>query len=102
MQPMIYTFQVIPLDDLEKYMGILLKLEAPIDRHEALKVGACALLVESMAESCIAGIDEEKRLLRIWVRNKRSAIRLIRGKGSSKIRDGSNAMLSNASDNALN
>ena len=97
-----YAFQIVPADDLTLYHKLLNGIEAPVDRHQALKLGACAVLVASLSEQCVAGIAEEKRQLAVWVRNQRSVVRVVRFKGSSKYRGALNADISNASDRARN
>jgi len=97
---MIYIFQVVPLDQLRLYHGLLTAFDDPIDRYNALKVGACAVLVAELSEQCRLGIAEEKRRLVIWTRNQRSAVRLVRYKGASSMRGAMNADISNAADRA--
>ena len=101
-QLMGYNFQVVPLDDLKLFSKLLSTINKPIDRHAALRLGACSLIVIDFARQCLNGIAEEKRCLAIWGRNQRSSIRFIRGKGSSNTRALANASISNQMDAARN
>ncbi|MCP9796198.1 hypothetical protein [Cyanobium sp. Lug-B] len=93
-----YAFQVVPFNELLSSSNELSRLEKPLDRHQALKVGACSIIVIDHSDQCISGISEEKRCLAAWVRNQRSAVRSVRYKGASSMRGALNADISNASD----
>ncbi len=95
-----YAFQVVPFNALLSSSNELSRLEKPLDRHQALKVGACSIIVIDHSNQCISGISEEKRCLAAWVRNQRSAVRYVRYKGASSMRGALNADISNASDRA--
>ena len=86
-----YAFQVVPLEKLKQLGKELEALEAPCERQQALRVGACCVLINTTAEECIRNISEEKRRLTIWTRNQRSMVRFVRYKGSSSMRGAMNA-----------
>jgi hypothetical protein len=95
-----YSFQVVPIEDFKRLSSELSRLAAPLERYQALRVGACCILLAETSNQCLANIPEEKRRLAIWVRNQRSVVRHIRYKGASKTRGALNADISNASDAA--
>jgi hypothetical protein len=97
-----YSFQVVPYEEFKQFSAELNQLESPIERYQALRVGACCILLAETSKQCLGGITEEKRRLAIWVRNQRSVIRNVRYKGASKMRGALNADISNASDTAKN
>lgn len=97
-----YSLKVVPINDLEKYKKSLATEPKPVDKYSALKVGAFALLVIRTASRCLNNIPEEKRLLTIWVRDARSSVRRIRGKGTSSRRASLNAQISNSADATKN
>lgn len=97
-----YSLKAVPLEKLKSLARDLDELETPVDRQQALRVGACCILINSTANECIRNIPEEKRQLATWVRNQRSMVRFVRYKGSSRMRAAMNADISNASDSAKN
>lgn len=97
---MAYSFQVVPIERFKLLNAELDRLVAPIERYQALRVGACSILLLEVSEECLNGIGEEKRRLASWVRNQRSSVRYVRYKGASKMRGALNADISNASDSA--
>ena len=97
-----YSFQVVPIQKLKRIEGDLGRLVDPIDRFQALRLGACCLLATDLSEQCLNGIASEKRCLNTWARNQRSMVRFVRYKGSSRMRGAMNADISNAVDSARN
>jgi hypothetical protein len=95
-----YSFQVVPIERFKLLCNELDGLAPPIERYQALRVGACSILLSEVSEECLNGIGEEKRRLANWVRNQRSSVRYLRYKGASKMRGALNADISNASDSA--
>ena len=97
-----YSFQVVPIQKIKRIEADLGRLVDPIDRFQALRLGACCLLATDLSEQCLNGIASEKRCLNTWARNQRSMVRFVRYKGSSRMRGAMNADISNAVDSARN